>query len=296
MDKLKRFFLYHREATVYLVLVVISLILLSSQSSSLVGQSKDVGYSAFSFFQVGVSRVGNFFSDTFNSIAELRKLRSEYEQLRRKIDEYQHIERDLRDMQRENERLKDLLGFSEEIDAPHIAARIVAKDADVLFGGLTIDKGERDGVREDQPVISYADGFQALVGRVVETGPGTAKILPITERSCFVAARMRKSRHEGLVRGGSKDLPMVRMEYVKKRAKDLVQYGDLVVTSGLNSIFPEGLYIGRVRSVEAPEWETSLTLEIEPIADFSTLEYVFVLEKTGTAGIGSLNEGAENET
>jgi rod shape-determining protein MreC len=296
MDKLKRFFLYHREATVYLVLVVISLILLSSQSSTLVSQSRNVGYSAVSIFQVGVSRVGNFFSDTFNSIAELRKLRSEYEELRLKIDEYQHIERDLRDLQRENERLKQLLGFSEKIDRPHIAARIVAKDADVLFGGLTINKGQKDGIRVDQAVISYTDGFQGLVGRVVETGPFTAKILPITERSCFVAARMRNSRHEGLVRGGSKDSPMVLMEYVKKRAKELVQYGDLVITSGLNSVYPAGLYIGRVRSVEAPEWETSLTLQIEPIVDFSTLEYVFVLESDGSGRNVSEDEGEEDES
>jgi len=267
---------------VYLFLVMLSLLLLTAQSGRLVSQSKDVGYSAVSIFQVGVSRVGNFFSDTFNSIAELRKLRSEYEELRKKIDEYQHIERDLLDLKRENERLRELLGFSEEIDLPHIAARIVAKDADELFGGLTIDKGERDGIREDQAVIAYTDGFQGLVGRVVEAGPFTAKILPIIERSCFVAARMRGGRQEGLVHGGDKNAGLVRMEYIKKRAKEEVGYGDLVVTSGLSSVYPEGLYIGRVRSVEAPEWEASLSLELEPVVDFSTLEYVFVLENGGS--------------
>jgi rod shape-determining protein MreC len=135
-------------------------------------------------------------------------------------------------------------------------------------------------VGQDHPVVAYTKGFQGLVGRVVETAPGSAKVLPIVDRSCYVAARMRDSRHEGLVRGGG-DPDRVFMEYVKKRAKENVSYGDLVITSGLSDVYPEGLYIGRIRSFEAPDWETSLTLEVEPVVDFSRLEYVFVLKTDG---------------
>ncbi|MFO7850280.1 MAG: rod shape-determining protein MreC [Spirochaetia bacterium] len=278
MDKLKRFFTAHREAAVYVLLIILAFMLLSVQSARVVNQSKGFGYSVVSVFQLGVSRIGSFFSDTFNSIAELRKLRTEYDELRTKINEYQHIERDILDLQRENERLRTLLGFSEELSRPHIAARIVAKDANALFGGLTIDKGEQDGIREEQAVIAYSEGFQGLVGRVVEIGEHTAKILPIIDRSSYVAARMRNNRNEGLVRGGGTGTGSAFMEFVKKRAKEEIGFGDLVITSGLNSIYPKGIYIGRVRSFEAPEWEPSLTLEIETIVDFSSLEYVFVLK------------------
>ncbi len=276
MDRFKRFFRAHREATVFLFLLVIAFILLSLQSTPLVKQSKNIGYSLVSTVQVGFARICFFFTDTLNSISELKKLRAEYETLQKRIDEYQHIERDLLDLKRENEELKKLLGFSKEIDRPHLAARIIARDVDGLFESFVIDRGEKDGVQKDMPLISYTDGFQGLVGRVVDTGPHTAKVLPLIDRSSYVAARVRMSRQEGLIHGAG-DPERVYMEYVNKRAKEDVSYGDLIVSSGLSSIYPMGLYIGRVRSFEAPEWETSLTLEIEPIVDFSRIEYVFVL-------------------
>lgn len=291
MDKLKRFFTQHREATVFVLLLFLALLLLSVQSASVVKRSKTAGYSVISVVQLGASRVGTFFSDTFNSIAELRKLRTEYEQLRKKIDEYKNIERDIVDLKRENERLRELLGFSEKIDIPHVAARIIAKDTNPMFGGLTINKGSRSGIEKDQAVITYTDGFQGLVGRIVETGPHTAKILPIINSSSYVAARMRESRYEGLIQGEGRKTEMVRMGYVKKRAKESISFGDLVVTSGLNSVYPEGLYLGRVRSFEAPEWETSLTLSVEPVVDFSKLEYVFVLETEEKAAVGTQARG-----
>jgi rod shape-determining protein MreC len=92
---------------------------------------------------------------------------------------------------------------------------------------------------------------------------------------------MRDSRYEGLVRGTGKSSEKIEMLYVKKRAKASIRYGNLVITSGNNSIYPPDLYIGRVRRVEAPEWETTLTVTIQPIADFSRMEYVFVLIEEG---------------
>jgi rod shape-determining protein MreC len=276
MEKFTRFFRAHKEAAVFMFLLLIAFVLLSLQSTALVKKSNNIGYSLVSSVQLGFSRIGFFFTDSLNSMGELKKLRAEYETLQTRIDEYQHIERDLLDLKRENEALKKLLGFSKEIDRPHLAARIIARNVDGIFESFVIDKGERDGVRKDMPLISYTDGFQGLVGRIVDTAPHTAKVLPLIDRSSYIAARVQKSRQEGLVRGAG-DPERIFMEYVNKRAKEDVSYGDLIVSSGLSSIYPTGLYIGRVRSFKAPEWETSLTLEIEPIVDFSRIEYVFVL-------------------
>jgi len=72
------------------------------------------------------------------------------------------------------------------------------------------------------------------------------------------------------------------MSYVNKNGKERISYGDIVITSGMKSIFPKGIYIGRVRSISAREYETSLQLEIEPTVDFSRLEYVFILKQDKT--------------
>ena len=71
---------------------------------------------------------------------------------------------------------------------------------------------------------------------------------------------------------------MLSMSYVKKLALEQVQYGELVITSGMGQLFPEGIHIGRVREMTAKGYEASLELEVEPIVDFSRLEYVFIID------------------
>ena len=67
------------------------------------------------------------------------------------------------------------------------------------------------------------------------------------------------------------------MLFVDKSARDQVAAGDLVITSGMRSIFPEGLAIGRVESIQGKSYETSLELRLKPVVDFGVLEYAFVL-------------------
>jgi len=262
---------------VFVALITISTIAIGTQSQSVSSASKQVGYSVFSSIQVGVAEVGYYFKNFFNSIGELRRIRQAYEVLQERVAEYQTIERDLIDLGKENAQLRELLDFSEKTTLTHVAARIIAKEPGLLFDGFTINRGSKNGIRIDAPVIAYAQGFSSLVGKVVELTHSTAKVLPIIDRNCFVAAKMRESRYEGLAHGLGSNENRVEMTYVKKQAKNRIQFGDLVVTSGFRSIYPEDLYIGRVDAIRAPEWESSLTLQIRPLVDFTRLEYVFVL-------------------
>jgi rod shape-determining protein MreC len=281
MDRLRRFFSQHRQAVLFLILVLFSLGSMGLQSGAVRSASSGVGYSILSTLQLGFSKVGSAIGDTFGSIRELRKVRREYEELQERINRYRHIERNMVDLRKENERLRELLDLSRDLEHPHVAARIIGKDPGDLFKGIKINRGSRAGVRQDDPVVSYTDGFQALVGKVVEVGRNTAMVLPIIDTASYVAARMRDSRYEGLVHGTGKGDRELEMRYVKKRAKGAIRYGNLVVTSGNNSIYPPDLYIGRVKAVEAPEWETSLTVTVTPLAEFARMEYLFVLIDQG---------------
>ncbi len=223
--------------------------------------------------------VGNFFSGTVNSIGELRDLRKDYRALQNQVEHYQIIQRDLDSLRAENDRLRDQLSFSGELSYRHVPARVIAMDPGTLFHGMTVDKGMSSGVAVDMPVIAYQDGRQGLVGKVISATSRTAMILPVFDHECFVAARFSAGRYEGLVGGDGKKGGALFMRYVKKRAKEEIRYGDLVVTSGLRSIYPASIPIGRVVGIEAPEWQPSLIIEIEPAIDFSRLEYVFILKQ-----------------
>ena len=68
------------------------------------------------------------------------------------------------------------------------------------------------------------------------------------------------------------------MSLVPKAARAEIAFGDLVLTSGLGGVYPKGLHIGLVQEVLPKPHEESLELVIEPIIDFSRLEYVFILK------------------
>jgi len=127
-------------------------------------------------------------------------------------------------------------------------------------------------------VVAFQGGLQGLVGRVVVTAALTSTVQPITDPGSYVAARLADARFDGLVAGSPAGSGMLVMSYVKKLALQEVQYGELVITSGMGQLFPEGIHIGRVREMQAKGYEASLELEIEPIVDFSRLEYVFILD------------------
>jgi rod shape-determining protein MreC len=260
------------------ILLIASLFCLTVSTRSLEGLPESVGLTILGFFQRGFSAMGSFVSDTVTSIAELQKLRDNYRELSAKLERYTNLERGFADLREENKRLKEQLGFSQEIPYTRIAARIVAKDPENLYSTLTIDKGIGEGIRKNMPVIAFQDGMEGLVGRVVEVGRGTSKIVPLYDSKSFVGARFASgSRTEGLVGGlGSPDDPLL-MRFVKKRSQGELQYGDLVVTTGFESVYPAEVAVGRVKKIRVLEYQTSIDIELDPVLDFSRLEYVFVV-------------------
>lgn len=277
------------------ILLATSLLCLTVSTRSLEGVPESLGLSILGFFQRGFSALGGFVSDTVTSIAELRRLRDNYRELTAKLERYTNMERGLADLREENKRLKDQLGLSQEIAYQRIAARIVAKDPENLYSTITIDKGIGDGIRKNMPVIAFQDGVEGLVGRVVEVARGTSKIVPLYDSRSYVAARLSGgTRTEGLVGGqGSPDEPLL-MRFVKKRTKDEVQFGDLVVTTGFESVYPSEVAVGRVKKIKVLEYQTSIDIELDSILDFSRIEYVFVVRpETGSPAAAPGTQGGD---
>jgi rod shape-determining protein MreC len=95
--------------------------------------------------------------------------------------------------------------------------------------------------------------------------------MPIFDINSQVASRFSVSRFEGIVEGlGNPEAPLL-MRFVPKRARDEINIGDIVISSGMGGIFPSGINIGRVSMVNIPEYETTLEIEIIPMIDFSRL-------------------------
>jgi rod shape-determining protein MreC len=271
------FFRRHKTGGTFSLLLLACLIMILFSNQNVVLRPKEVGQSFFSVFQLALNGIGRWFSDTWNSIGELRKMRSELYQARERLAEYERVSRDVTELRRENQALKEQLGFAQTLSYRYVPAQVIARDPGNIFSTIVLNRGSRHGVRKGMPVVAFQGGLQGLVGRVVLTAALTSTVQPVTDPGSFVAARLAGSRFDGLVSGSAARAGLLVMSYVKKLALQEVQYGELVITSGMGQVFPEGIHIGRVREMQAKGYEASLELEVEPIVDFSRLEYVFVL-------------------
>lgn len=232
-------------------------------------------------FVLGVQRVTGTFTerikDGFGSLRRLREMRLQYESALAKLSDYQGLERDLIELKRENEALKRQLGYSASLDYEHIPARIIARDPSNLFSSITIDKGTADGLRIGAVVTSFQDGFFGLLGKVITVSKHSAQIRPVVDPDHYVAGRLQQNRYEGLVEGRGNENGELIMRYVRKSAGPDIRINDIVITSGLQSIYPPGIVIGRIKEIRSRDYATSLELVLQPIIDITKAEYVFIL-------------------
>ena len=206
--------------------------------------------------------------------------------LRERVAALERRNASLEEAARENARLRQLLGLQARLDGPSIAARTIGRDTTHAYETITVNRGARDGVAVDSPVLA-PNG--AVVGRVVDVTPWTSIVQLVTDPKSAIGAKVVRTGAPGVVHGTSG--PALELGYVSSLAD--VKSGDLVVTSGDDSIYPAGLEIGRVaRVVEgAPvpglprlptlaRAETALFLDIElyPLIEVRRVDYVLLLE------------------
>jgi rod shape-determining protein MreC len=265
------------EGYVFSAFFIISFSVLFLSTRSFIVDFRDLGLSVYSGLRGGVHGALTFVSRTVLSVSELASLRKDYSELLARMERYELLERTAADINTENIRLREQLGFSQNMQFTHIPAQIIGRDPDNLYSSYVINKGIRDGIARDMPVIAYQNGVQGLVGKVVQVGRLESLVMPLYDSNSFVSARLSESRYEGIVSGlGNPDSSLI-MRYVKKRAREEIQIGDMVISSGMGGVFPKGISIARVGKIIFQEYETSLDLELESMIDFSRLEYVFAI-------------------
>jgi rod shape-determining protein MreC len=157
-----------------------------------------------------------------------------------------------------------------------LVARVIANDGLPWFRNITIDRGEVDGVALNAPVISA----HGVVGRVIEVGPQAARVQILLDKSSGVGVRIERSRITGVVTGkaGYGDAAGGDLDLMYVPALADVVVGDVVVTSGLDGIYPKGLVVGRVRSV-APASGLFKDIAVAPSASFDQIEEVLIVRR-----------------
>ena len=263
-----------RQRTGYLFLALIlgHLILISSQISMSTGTRvlEAVTFGLFSEIQRGISSIFGGVRHVWEGYVELWDVRVENFALQQQVEALQVQLQEQRALAQRTRSLQALLDLRTEAALPTMSARVIAADATPWFRTLTIDRGSQDGVRRDLAVIAAA----GVVGRVVaQPAARAAKIQLLIDRNAAAGAMIERTRTGGVVMGRDDDSSL-RMEYVSN-LKD-VQVGDVVVTSGIEGIYPKGFVIGHVGVAERG---TGLykAIRVVPVVDFTGLEHVLVV-------------------
>ena len=166
-------------------------------------------------------------------------------------------------------RLEELLELRNTYSLQSLAARVIAGSTDSWMATVTIDKGASAGVSVGMPVSNEA----GAVGQVIECAGTTAIVRLLTDEGSSVAAMVQSSRAQGMLEGS----PDGTLRLALIRTDQTVNAGDVVVTSGLGGVFPKGLPVGKVATIEKNPGSTYYEIVVEPFFRPQTLEEVLII-------------------
>ncbi len=167
-------------------------------------------------------------------------------------------------------RVQALLGFKEQYVDTTIAAQVIGTSGSEQSRVLYIDKGSNDGIKTDMAVITPT----GIVGKIVQVSDNWSQVLPINDQFSGVGAALKDSRLQGILKGAPNGATT--LQYIM--SDETVEPGEEVITSGGDRIFPKGLPVGKVASVE-PGKDLFLNIRVTPAARLDQIEEVLVVTK-----------------
>jgi len=153
-----------------------------------------------------------------------------------------------------------------------LAARVINNSTQRVNNYLTIDKGEKDGVSPGMGVV----GPMGIVGKVKYTSDSYASVISLLHTEFLISSSIKRNNVFGTIRWGGTDPTKAQLEYIPRHIA--LQVGDTIVTSGFNSIFPQGYDVGVIEDFSLSEDATFYTINVKLSTDFYSLSYVYVVK------------------
>ena len=212
------------------------------------------------------SSIGNLGKD----LMTLDQLQSEYNRLLSENKQLRAENNGLRDLQTDNDHLRSILGYRERSAFHLIPAAVLGHDAQAWWSTIKINRGSKDGVAADMPVITD----RGLVGKTTAVSSDMAEVILVTDENCKVAAKVEGTKDQGICAGARAPEGELKLSFLNKLAE--LQPGQKVYTAGVSGgVFQSGIALGTVKNFHARELDGEAILE--PSADLGSLEEVFVV-------------------
>jgi rod shape-determining protein MreC len=219
-----------------------------------------------------------------NSFADRNRLRQENQELQEELRVARTRLLQFDSLYEENRRLRAIRAASRGIGDRTLIAEIIRVDVNPFRHLIRIDKGSVDGVFKGQPIL---DAF-GIVGQVKEVDRYSSLVILITDSEHAIPVQLNRNGIRSIARGTG-DIDKLRLPYLTVEAD--VKEGDLLVSSGLDGVFPAGYPVARVSKVEIDPASTFALVEADPLAELDRDREVLLLW-VDTPGSGA----AEAET
>lgn len=256
-----------------LVLAAIALMMIGHVNIMAVEQARARVTDAFTPILNVMSRPAASVADALEYMRQLVDLHDENDKLRQENARLRQWEQVALRLEAENLSLRSLLAFKADPPANVITARVVGDPGGAFVRTVVITAGARDGVLRGQAAMAG----QGLVGRVVQVGEWSSRVLLITDLNARIPVVLETSRQRAMLAGDNSDHPT--LLYVP--ANTPVTPGERVFTSGHGGLFPPGLPVGVVETGKDGQ------PRVVPMADLSRLEHLQIVDFGGTGGLAA---------
>jgi rod shape-determining protein MreC len=237
-------------------------------------ESKSISYQFYQILFHPVYLVSKQFSDALTGAWThyifLGSVQHENEQLKHRLKQVEGIETQVAGLHKEVLRLRGLLGLKPKSKLHLDASEVIALDMSPERNAFWINSGGRQGIHEAQPVIDH----NGVVGQVYRVYPTRSLVLTLRD-PLFTVHVVNTRTDERAVLTGQTVGGFLRLRYLHRDAD--VRSGDLFVTSGLGSVFPQGIGVGTVANVIRPKTGLESEVYIKPLVDIERVQKVFTV-------------------
>jgi len=265
-----------------LILIIIVGLLLIFSLNFFQKEVKGFFYLISSPIQKILWRAGDRVSDFFKTISEIKNLKKENDELKFRNQELISQIAQLIELEKENKLLREALEIGLEKEFKLSLAEVISKD--ISQDSILINKGSKDGITNNSPVIGQQ---KTLIGKIGEVYENFSRVILISNKESSFDAKVQtgsfapfnsseiKAENDisGVVKGKGNLQLFLDLVPQEKEIKE----GDFVITSSLGGIFPRGLLVGQIGKVLRSDIEPFQQAKIRPAFNIKKLETVFII-------------------
>lgn len=258
-----------RAKVVFFAAIAVSLLIADAHFHKLSAVRQLVGTALYPLQMAAVAprdaayRVGDYFSSLTALKEQNRQMRLEQAQNAQRLQQAEHL-------LAENTQLRRLLGTSERLPVKAVLAELLYDARDAFTRKVVLDRGTQQGVALGQPVIDDI----GVVGQVTRVFPFSSEVTLLTDRDQAISVQVVRSGLRSVAYGGGQS-GLLDLRFMSSNAD--IQVGDVLVTSGIDGIYPPGLAVAKVARIENKSTDAFAHIVCQPAAGVDRNRQLLIL-------------------